>query len=228
MAPNFQSSFIPKETITGKTSISSDRSILSFLGVLLLIISILASVGLFVYKGMLGGELESLKSDLALAESAIDKKAVEEITVFNRKINLIKEILGRHQASSNFLTILSSTTVSGVGFKEFRYNHLATGVLEVMLRGEASNYKALALQENILSNTKEIKSSKFSNLLLVEGNKVGFELSLTIDPSVVIYNPIIPTTTPSIATTTSTSLESDISDIENINMDDLELTDLDI
>lgn len=219
MAPNFQSSFIPKETITGKSSITSDRSLLGFVGVLLLVFSIVASVGLFVYKGMLGSEIEGLKSDLALAESAIDKKAIDEITTFNKKISLVKEILGRHQASSNFLTILSSSTVSGVGFKEFRYNYLSTGGLDVAMRGEASSYSTLALQESIFSNVKEIKEAKFANLFIVDGGLVGFDLALSLDPSVSIYNPDIPTTT------VQTTLDITV---EDINMDDLELTDLDI
>ena len=221
MATNFQSSFIPKETITGKSGGVGNKSILSFLGLLFLIISIVASVGLFIYKGMLGGELEELKSSLILAESAIDKDAVEKITIFNKKLNLIKEILDKHQASSNFLGLLSSSTVSGVQFSELKYNYLSTGGLDVKLRGKSSAYDTLALQENEFSKLKEIKKAKFSNLSLVEKGLVGFELDVSVDPVISIYNPEIS----SVPETSETVTELD-SDLDLENLDDLDLTDL--
>ncbi len=224
MAPNFQSSFIPKESIAGNSTTTSSKSILGFLGVLLVIISILASVGLFVYKGMLNGELEQLKSDLSLAESAIDKPAIDKILTFNKKLNSIKEILGRHQASSNFLALLSSSTVSSVRFSDMRYTYLGDGGLTVSMSGKSSNYASLALQENEFSKVKEIKSAKFSSLVLAD-NLVGFDLSLSLDPSISVYNPEIETTevsNPSTSTADDTSLDLETLD----NLDDLELTDL--
>lgn len=226
MAANFQSSFIPKETIPGKSGGVSDKSIINFLGVLLLILSILASVGLFVYKGMLSSELEELKSNLALAESSIDKKAVDEIITFNKKLNLIRGVLEKHQASSNFLTVLSSSTVSGVSFDEFRYNYLNTGGLEVNLRGKASNYSTLALQEDVLSGVKEIKSAKFSNLTASDKNLIGFELALSLDPVVSIYNPEIATSTIEDISNISEVDELDLESLDDLS--DVELTDLDI
>lgn len=228
MAPNFQSSFIPKETIGGSQKSTNDKGVLNFVGILLMILAILASVGLYVYKGMLGSDLEQLKADLLLAESAIDRPSIDKIIVFNKKLNSIKEILGKHQASSNFINLLSSSTVSGVQFTEMQYNYLPTGGLEVKLRGRSSGYSTLALQENQFSKIKEIKDAKFSNLLLVSGGAVSFELALSLDPSISIYNPVIMgTQSTATSTATSTKIMSTLEEDLGLDLDDIELTDLD-
>lgn len=223
MATNFQSSFIPKESISVKTNSVGDKGIINFLGVLLLIISIGISIALFFYKVMLQNDIENLKSELAIAESSIDRQAVDKIIIFNKKLNLIREILGRHQASSNFLTLLSSSTVSSVQFKDLKYTYLSAGGLDVILRGESASYSALALQENEFKKVKEIKSFVFSNLSLLDSGKVGFDLVISMDPTISIYNPKI-TDEVSITTNSDTSQDiifEDFKDVELIDLDNI-------
>lgn len=189
MAPNFQSSFIPKEPVTEEVFKKKKAGVFGILAVSLFIFSIIVSVAMYVYKGIVKDDIKNLQSELTIAEGAIDKKAISEMSEFSKKLKIVKSIIQKHQAASNFLDLLASSTVSSVQFTGFNYSSVKEGELSVTLEGRAGSYAAIALQENVLSKNEYLKSVIFSDLNLVEGGLVAFELTMSVDPQISIYSP---------------------------------------
>jgi hypothetical protein len=189
MPPNFQSSFIPKEPMTEEVFKRKKAGMLGTLLVSLFIFSIILSVALYVYKGILKNDIQNLQSQLAEAEEGIDKKTINEMSQFGKKLDTAKSIVLRHQVISNFFDSLASSTVSSVQFTDFSYGNLEKDKLSVTLRGMATSYASVALQENVLSQNKYFKSILFSNLDLAEKGMVSFDLAISVDPQISAYAP---------------------------------------
>lgn len=189
MAPNFQSSFIPKEPITEEVFKKKKAGLFGVLAVSLFITSIIVSIAMYVYKGIVKGEIQNLQSQLAESEKNIDKKTIDEMSQFGKKLNAAKSIVFRHQVISNFLDTLASSTVSSVQFTDFSYSNLKEGSLSVTLKGKATSYASVALQENVFSKNKYFKSVLFSNLTLADKGLVSFDLAILVDPQISVYSP---------------------------------------
>lgn len=186
MAPNFQSSFIPKEPITEEVFQKKKAGIFGVLAVSLFVTSIIVSVGIFFYKGVLQNEIKNLESQLVESEKNIDKKTIGEMTQFSKKLGTIKSIVAKHQIISNLLDSLASSTVSSVYFTSFDYGGLEKESF-IDLKGKAQGYSAVALQENAFAQNKDFKSVSFSNLNLDEKGFVSFDLKVSVDPKIFIY-----------------------------------------
>jgi len=188
MAPNFQSSFIPKEPATKEIFVKKKAGIFGILAVSLFFASIIIAVGLFFYKGIIKNDIQSLESQLSVSEKNIDKKTIDDMYKFSQKLDVVKSIVAKHQVVSNFLDALSSSTVSSVQFTSFNYSNLEEGKLTVNLQGKATNYSSVALQENVFSQNKYFESTSFSNLNLTDKGSVTFDLVILVDPQISIYS----------------------------------------
>ena len=190
MAPNFQSSFIPKEPMTDEKMFKTKKT--GFVGILavsLFVTSIIVSVGVYVYKGILKNEIQALESQLSESEKSIDKKTIGEMVQFAQKLQMAKSIVLKHQVVSNFLGALSSSTVSTVQFSNFNYGDIKNNSLTVNLKGKAANYASISLQENVLFQNKDFKSVVVSGLSLDDKGMVSFDFNISVDPQIATYNP---------------------------------------
>lgn len=189
MAPNFQSSFIPKDSPTQSPLQKKSVGLFGMLSILLLIISIALAAGLFVYSGIVKSNIESLKSEMDQSVNSIDEKTISEMTKFSDRLNVVQGIVSKHQVISNFLSLLSSLTVNNVEYNEFHYSIMQSGTVLVTLNGKARDYATLALQQDIFSKNKYIKSSKFEELQLSGKGQVSFKLTIEADPEITLYAP---------------------------------------
>jgi len=189
MAPNFQSSFIPKEPITQEVFKKKKTSLMGILVVALFISSVVIAIALYVYKGIIGSDIQNAESQLASAEKSLDTNTINELSQFSRKLSAAQAIILKHKVASRFLNDLASSTVSSVQFTSFSYGDLADGKLMVTLQGRATGYASVALQENIFSKDKYFKSLSFSNLALTDKGQVSFDLAIAVDQQISAYSP---------------------------------------
>lgn len=189
MAPNFQSSFIPKGPMTEEVFKKKKAGMLGVLAVSLFVFSIILSIGLYVYKGILKSDIENLQLQLAQEEKNLDKETIAKMSQFSKKLSVVKSIVLKHKVVTNFLETLASSTVSSVQFVDLTYNESKNGDLIVSLSGNASDYASVALQEDVFSNVKYFKSMAFSNLGLGKEGSVSFDLEIIIDPKISVYSP---------------------------------------
>ncbi len=222
MAQGFQSSFIPKGSMGQDGAVKKKTGIFGILAVSIFVIVVLLSIGLAVYKSILGGEIENLKAQLAEAGKNIDKDSINQMSEFSKKLSVARSIVDNHQVISGFLASLASSTVSTVSFYDFNYRTISPGELSVVMRGKAKDYASVALQEKTFLANQYWKSASFSNLNLTDGGSVNFEVAVSVDPKIAIYSPYIP---PSLEATTSdpvSGIENDLKStdsLDNIEMD---------
>lgn len=217
MAPGFQSSFIPKGPATEEVFKKKKAGVLGVLVVSLFVSMIILSIAMVAYKSILKSDISNLQSQLATSVANIDKKSIEDMVSYSKKLSIVKSIVFKHQVISGFLNSLASSTVSTVSFNDFGYDSLPTGGLSVNMKGKTNSYGSVALQESVFSKNKYWDSVSFSNLNLSDKGAVSFEVKVSVDPKIAIYAPPI-VTLPS--PTSSSTAKSSISDTAT-NVDDL-------
>jgi hypothetical protein len=189
MTPNFQSSFIPKEPVTKEVFVKKKAGVFGILAVSLFLGSIVIAIGMYVYKGIIKNDIQNLESQLSADEKTIDKKTIDDMSQFSKRLDVAKAIVTRHQVISKFLDNLASSTASSVQFTSFSYSDLNDGKLTVNLKGIADSYSSVALQEDVLSKDKYFKSTLFSNLSLTGKGSVTFDLVASVDQGISTYSP---------------------------------------
>ena len=195
MQPQFQSSFIPKGPVatTGtatRASRHSDRSFLGTLSLLVFIISVLLSIGVFGYEKYLGSRINSMNGDLAAARATLEPDVITNISRLDERIVATKTLLNNHIVLSPLFDYLENATLKGVRFTEFEYLTTEQG-LTLTMRGEAKGYAAVALQSEVFNKSPYMKQPIFSDLDLDDKGNVTFSFKTTLDPSIVSYKKLV-------------------------------------
>lgn len=224
MASDFQSSFIPKEPVTEEVFKKKKAGILGVIAVSIFISSLVVYAAMFAYKRIIQSDIKNLQAQLAQSEKNIDKKTIEDMSKFSKKLDLVRTIVSKHQIVSAFLESLASSTVSQVQFSQFNYTSMDNGTLTVTMTGKAASYASVALQEDMFTKNPYFTSVSFSNLTLAEKGLVSFDVSISVDPKIVVYSPPVPVT-PATAKLSTTTAKSDQS-VDDITAD-LDTTGLD-
>jgi len=192
MDNSFQTSFIPKKPISQSTNLVSGKEPVNFfyvIATILLIISILASGGLFGYKLYLTKQKETLSNSLIISRDSFEKETINELDLFYQKSKTAREILENHVTLSSIFSLLGEITIPQIQYTSFDAQFGDKGILSVNISGIADDYKSIALQANVFNTTKasSFKNVLFSNLSKDKNNNVTFNLSFDIDSSLYSY-----------------------------------------
>lgn len=218
MDPKFQSSFIPKGPIASTITPTGmpvgrkvkEKSLLSFLALVIFTFSVVLAMGVFGYKFYLKYRIETMGADLERARATLQPEVIRELTRLDNRIITSRELVAEHQILSPLFEFLEISTPKTVRFNDFRYTMNEFGI-ELNLRGEARGYAALALQADIFEKSGYFKNAIFSNLSLNEKGDVRFSFKAIVDPSLVSYQRQIEGT----SSTGATNSQQDITSIQN-------------
>ncbi|MBX4189360.1 hypothetical protein KW785_02065 [Candidatus Parcubacteria bacterium] len=207
MDPKLQSSFIPKgpEAHSIGTGLytrreSAGQTVMGVLSVLIFVISIVAALGVFGYTRYLTSRIGSMGADLEEARATINPELIKKITSLDNRLISTKDLLNKHTVLSPFFSFLESATLQSVSYTEFSYNRSKEGKINLILKGLARGYQAVALQSNVFTGVSTstpaarnlyFKSPVFSDLHLSEKGEVVFTFSSTVDPALVSYQKFI-------------------------------------
>lgn len=209
MENQFQTSFIPKKPITSSVSTSKEpKSLFSIIATFLLVVSIIAPVGLFLYKSYLTKQRESLSASLLVARDSFEKGTIDELGLFDKRIEISKQVLSKHIIMSPMFALLGEITIPAVQYTNFSQQTGADG-FAVTIEGVARDYKSIALQSDAFSTAKgsSFKNVLFYNLTKDKSNNISFNLKFTVDPSLLSYkNNIVPTNIQSLNDTSTNPL----------------------
>jgi hypothetical protein len=189
MENSFQTSFIPKKSVISDPYRSKlPRSLFLVLSIFLLVITILASVGLFLYKSNLIKQRDSLSLSLAEIRDSFEKDTVDELLTFNKRTDLAKRILDNHIIISPFFNLLGELTIPSVQYTSFK-NENTKGNVVIEMKGIARDYRSIALQAEIFNSPKAsvLNDVLFFNLVKDKNNNVTFDLRFNIKPSFFSY-----------------------------------------
>lgn len=189
MENSFQKSFIPKKPAAINPAYKRTVSFFSVITISLLIISILASVGLFFYKKNLTKQIESLSSSLNITRESFELDTINELDLFYKRTESAKKVLSNHTVFSPLFVLLGDITIPQVEYTSFDGKTDDNGVTTVNMRGIANDYRAIAVQSDIFSSSKgsSFKNVLFSGLVKDKGNNVSFGLKFNVMPDLLSY-----------------------------------------
>jgi len=188
MENSFQTSFIPKKPIVESVSSRAPRSLFAFIATIILVISVIASAGLFVYKFYLTKQKASLSASLEIARDSFEKETIDELSLFDKRTEASKQILAKHIVMTPMFVLLGEITIPSVQYTDFQQQTNDSGIL-VNIEGVARDYRSIALQAEEFSSTKGryFKNVLFSNLEKDKNNNINFSLKFNVDPSLLSY-----------------------------------------
>jgi len=184
MPPDKLTSFIPKTIPDAQLRPRAAMGLLTFLGVILFLISIGLLGGVFFYKRIVAGEVEELRVSLKRLEADFEPTLLSEFIQTAETINAAKGLLSRHRAPTKVFEFLEANTLDDVRLGNFS---LALKEAKVTVAGIAESYTALALQATIFETNPAVKRVAFSNLGLTDKGGVTFSAALDFDPAVISF-----------------------------------------
>ncbi len=193
MEPNFQTSFIPKKPIVeDRAAPARSVSFLTIISIFILFAVLLATGGLFFYKGVVTKNIMQMQSDLTLAKDRFEPAKIAELQVLDKRLKASSEILSNHIAVTPIFQALQAITMKSVRFTKFGYDLGSdqNPKIDVKMSGIAVGYRSVALQSDLFSTKPEAKNfidPVFSNLSLDDKGNVLFDLEFLVDPSFVNY-----------------------------------------
>lgn len=193
MEPKFQSSFIPKGPIGPSASTQAvreggkNRSILSYVGIIVFVLSVLMAGGVFGYKYYLKYSIENMGTALEEARTNLEPETISELTRLNSRLVSTKKLVLNHRAITPLFEFIEASTPKTVRFNTFSFTATDAGV-ELSMNGEARGYSALALAADIFNKSEAFKNPVFSDLKLDLKGDVIFSFKATVDPNLILYS----------------------------------------
>ena len=189
MDQNFQTSFIPKKPIIKESAISSRPVGILFIASLFILFTVLlATGGLYFYKGVVKKSIADKEKTLNLAKERFEPSKITELQVLDKRLRASSEILEKHIAITPVFEALEQLTMKTVRFTKFSYELSEdNAAINVKMSGQAIGYRSVALQSDLFAKNKNLIDPIFSNLTLDNSGNVLFDLEFSVDPSFVNY-----------------------------------------
>ncbi len=185
----FQTSFIPKQPVGEETHRSGGASVIFLISFLMLVASVAAAVGVFIWNKTVTASIEEGKVALEKHNAAFDSASINEFTRLDNRIDTASMLLRQHVGSSEIFPRLASNTLKTVRFSNFNYTNAGGGKIMINMSGEAQDYESMALQAQQFTKPalqNSFRSPIFSNFTK-QKDLVVFTFSSGIDPFVVDY-----------------------------------------
>ncbi|MCU0660618.1 MAG: hypothetical protein MUD00_03365 [Candidatus Pacebacteria bacterium] len=191
MDSDFKTSFIPKKPLAEERVPVKTRSfgLVSLIAGVIFFATLLAGVGVYLYKSSLTSQVAELSTSLARARAAFEPSLVETLQTLDKRLNASKEVLALHTTVSPIFRSLEDLTLKSVRFTKFGYEvDPDTNRITVKMSGTARSYTSIALQSDMLGKNKYFRDVVFSNLQLDAAGNVGFDLGFSVDPAYLNYS----------------------------------------
>jgi len=176
--------------------------------------AILGSVGVFLYQQYLGSVIKSKAIELQAAEERINFSTVEDFIRMRDRLSAGQQLLDKHIALSQFLSVLEGATLANVRFSSMTFVLAEDGTPTVQMSGVARSFNALAAQSNAFGADPRIKSAIFSAITVNANSSVAFELAADLSPALITMMdpgeapapaaPVLPVATTTTASSTPT------------------------
>ena len=202
-------SFIPKKPLTQRTGFGVDLSgVFLFISIAILMVS----VGGYAYAALreksVLKDTEDLKIILKAAQDQFQPGQVVNMTRFDSKMKIAKDLLylshdprnpdsTMHSTLLPLFDLLSKKTLKSVRFRDFKFTNVSNQKIEIRMSGEAksvgsiANYAAVAQQARVFSDTGDLINVIVSDLNLGANNNVVFNLTAGVKPELISYTDMI-------------------------------------
>ncbi|MBI5139269.1 hypothetical protein HZA26_01520 [Candidatus Nomurabacteria bacterium] len=193
MEPNFQTSFIPKKPVVEeKYTASRPIGFFTVISIFIFFTILLASGGLYFWKGLQEKNISSLEQNLIKAEDEFKSAGISRFQILEKRINASSEVFSKHIAVSPIFKILQDITMKTVQYTNFGYTiDDKDGRVSVKMKGVATGYRSIALQADLFSENEYLIDPIFSNPSLDPKGNVIFDLDFFVDSSLINYKEML-------------------------------------
>ncbi len=187
MDPNVQGSFIPKQALNRAQSRGGGLGLFFLASILVFVMSLIAAGGAFAYQGVLNKQIADKDVSLQKAEGAFDATAIDDLLRMDTRLTQAKLLLDKHVSTSGIFTLLSQITLEKVQILGMNLTMNTDGSGKLSANGVGDSFSTVALQSDAFGSSKFLRDVIFSGVSVGEGGKVSFNVSATVDPSVLLY-----------------------------------------
>jgi hypothetical protein len=210
MDPRLQASFIPKKPLMEHSAASASPpksiNLFSLIGWLVLIVSICAAVGVFMYNSYLTTTINGLTNAISTVEAqySASSASLSDYSRMDSRLKTATLLLNNHIAASPIFAFLDQNTAQNVRFLTFSFtlgpssaantgpNSGGSGagstVINVTLTGEAKSFNSLAVQANVFSANPLIQDPIISGIGLDLSGNVTFSVTARMNESILNYS----------------------------------------
>ena len=187
--PGFQTTFIPKRDDTQKRRTTSGGSAFMAVGIIILVCTVIAAVGLFLYTKSIEASIANKKESLERSQSKFEPGLIQLLADLDSRLINATDILETHVAPSKLFSILERATVQTVRFTNFTYSYdEQLNEVSLSLSGEGQSYASVALQSDEFEENALFRNPVFSGVDLNETTGlVSFNVSVSVDVAEIQY-----------------------------------------
>jgi len=187
-----KTAFIPKRPLVESDAPKSKSiGLVSFLATVIFILAIAGAGASYFYKSSLIKKKDVLQSSMARAQNTFDDpKLLLNIQNLDKRLSATKAVLSGHATVYPIFKSLEDSTLKTVRFTRFGYDISGDGdnaSVIIKLSGIASSYNSIALQSDIFGKKNFLHNVVFSNLNLDDKGRVAFDLTFSVDSSVISF-----------------------------------------
>lgn len=199
MDPKFQTSFIPKKPLADTPSSISGAGFFLIISIIIFVIAIAASAGVYFYGTYLQKQNEESKQKLLDKEAHFDTSSIERLVALNSRIKAAEDLLDKHIVLTSLFEFFQESVLKTVRFESLAYTY-SPQKISISMKGQANSYNSIAFQSDVLNGKKFIKNALFSNLNLDASGNVGFNFVAEVDPTLLSYKYLLSKNEPETAT----------------------------
>ena len=210
MEVKMQTSFIPKKPITEGRDDGSGVSLFLLLSVILFIVIVALSGGIWLWRNSLISQIEKDKQALVAAKESYEEDTINPLIRLDDRIKESESLLARHIAVSPVFMMLEKNILRNIRLKSMNFSYGANNKIKLDLVGAATNYDALSKQSDAFGAEnlrKFISQPVISDFNPIADGSISFNFTAMIDPRLISYDNTV-VITPTI-TVISTSTNSD-------------------
>jgi len=187
MDPQVSTSFIPKQALNAEKARTGGVGLFLLISILIFVLSIIAAGAAFAYTGLLNQRLAGQKASLDLQKGAFDPATIQDLLRLDSRLQQSRALLTKHVAPSAIFNFLAQNTLVNVQFTSFDYALNTDGSANLQLNGTADSFSTIALQSDALGKSSVLKDVIFSGINIGADNRVSFNVSAVVDPSLLSY-----------------------------------------
>ena len=171
-----EESLIPKKIPTQQHS-GEGFGVFLRISVIIFLVSLLLTAGLYAYGNFLKNNLANQKSVLQKVEIEFEPNTISELERVSNSIASAGDILRAHTMSSVVFDMIEASALPTASFNTFSYS---ADKNTIILTGEAASYSDVSAQSSVFEALPNVESATFGNLSLKETGTVGFLLNIVI------------------------------------------------
>jgi hypothetical protein len=201
MEPKYNTSFIPKKFLGGNvggsaggTQFVQRRHVMGpgyYLSVLIFVIALIVSGGVFAYVKITQQNIEKLQTALELSTQSINVNEVESYIRLNKRLTNANTIVNKHVAVSEVFALLEERTLRDIRYGALDYTMEGDGsAISMTVSGEAPDFQQVALQAKQFQSAELLKTPTVTNLAYGNDGEKGlveFTIQVGIDPRLVSF-----------------------------------------